>query len=137
MADKHPNISLLERLDLADLAGAADIFAEDVVFHYFNPSLPELQGDYIGLDGLKDFFGRIASLSAGTFVVEPISIEAVGDELVVTHTRNSLEIMARPIRIDVVVVWRVVEGRIAEVWDIPSAHVQSDLSQDAVSAEAR
>ena len=47
---------------------------------------------------------------------------AVGDELVVVQTRNSLTLEGQPITIDVVVVWRIVDGRITEVWDIPSAY---------------
>ena len=47
---------------------------------------------------------------------------AVGDELVVTHTKNRMTLQGRPIATDVVVVWRIVDGRIAEVWDIPSVH---------------
>ena len=35
--------------------------------------------------------------------------------------RDGLEFEGKSIAIDVVVVWRIVEGRIAEAWDIPSA----------------
>ena len=37
MAEEHPNISLLKRLDLGDLAAAKGMFSEDVVWHFFNP----------------------------------------------------------------------------------------------------
>ena len=46
----------------------------------------------------------------------------IGDELVVTHTKNRLTLQGRSITTDVVVVRRIVNGRIAEVWDIPSVH---------------
>jgi hypothetical protein len=49
MIEEHPNISLLKRLDFANLAGAADLFAEDFVWHFFNPRLPDVEGDYFGL----------------------------------------------------------------------------------------
>ena len=122
MADKHPNVALMERLDVRDLASATDLFAEDVVFHYFNSRLPEAEGDYVGLDGIRTFFETIGAVSAGTFRIEPVSLTPVGDELVVTHTRNSLTLEGRQITMDVVVVWRIVDGRITEVWDIPSVN---------------
>lgn len=122
MVEEHPNIALLNRLDPRDFAAAADIFAPDVVFHFFNPKLPDVQGDYHGLKGIGSFFERMGARSGGTFKVEPVAATAVGDELVVVQTRNSLTLEAQPITVDVVVVWRFVDGLITEVWDIPSAY---------------
>ena len=120
MAEKHPNLALFEKLDLRDLASAEEVFSEDVVFHYFNPLLPDIQGDYIGTKGIRRFFQKISSVSAGTFRIEPVSITPVGDQLVVTQTRNHLTLHDKQIVTDVVVVWRIIKGRITEVWDIPS-----------------
>ena len=122
MDAKHPNVALIERLDVRDMTAAADVFAKDVVFHYFNPHLPEIQGDYVGLEGVGAFFAKIGAVSRGTFRIHPVSVKPVGDELVVTHTQNTLTLDGKEITTDVVVVWRIVDGRIAEVWDIPSAH---------------
>ncbi len=118
MVDDHPNIQLMKRLDLGDLASAKDLFSENVVWHYFNPNMPEIQGDYVGLDGIRAFFQTIGGKTRGTFKVEPVSITAVGDELVVVHARDTLTFQGRPVALDVIVVWRFVGGRIAEVWDI-------------------
>jgi predicted SnoaL-like aldol condensation-catalyzing enzyme len=120
MTKEHPNISVLKRFDPRNIAGSADVLAEDVVFHYFNPKLPEMQGDYVGLEGLQTFFEKIGGRTDGTFKVNPISATAVGDELVVAHTKNTMIFEDQQIEIDVVVVWRIVDGRITEVWDIPS-----------------
>ena len=120
MAEKHPNVALIEQLDVRDIAAATDVFAEDAVFHYFNPKLPELQGDYVGLAGIRTFFEKVGGVSAGTFRIEPVSLTPVGNELVVVHTRNSLTLEGQEITMDVVVVWRIVDGRVTEVWDIPS-----------------
>jgi predicted SnoaL-like aldol condensation-catalyzing enzyme len=120
MTKEHPNISVLKRFDPRNIAGSADVFAEDVVFHYFNPKLPEMQGDYVGLEGLQTFFEKIGGRTDGTFKVNPISATAVGDELVVVHTKNTMIFEDQQIEIDVVAVWRIVDGRITEVWDIPS-----------------
>lgn len=50
--------------------------------------------------------------------MERVSINAVGDELVVTETRNTLTNHDQSIAVDAVEVWRFVDGRIVEVWDI-------------------
>jgi hypothetical protein len=118
MQTEHPNIQQLNRLDLRNLAAAGDLFTEDVVWHYFNPNLPDIEGDYTGLDGIRSFFQNIGGRSRGTFKVEPVSATAVGDELVVVHARDTLMFKERPKTLDVVVVWRFKAGRIAEVWDI-------------------
>ncbi|MDH3600151.1 MAG: nuclear transport factor 2 family protein [Candidatus Tectomicrobia bacterium] len=129
MAEEHVNVSLLKRLDLDNMAAAAALFAQDVVWHFFNPLLPDVQGDYAGLTGVRTFFEKIRARTDDTFQVEPISMAAVGDELVVTHTKNRMTLQGRPIATDVVVVWRIVDGRIAEVWDIPSVHTASPRPQ--------
>ncbi|MEM8876832.1 MAG: nuclear transport factor 2 family protein [Pseudomonadota bacterium] len=125
MVQDHPNISLLERLDPSDLASSTELFSEDVVFHYFNSELPDLNGDYVGVAGIRTFFETLGQKTAGTFKVTPVSATAVGDELVVTQTRNTLTLEGEAIAIDVVVVWRFINGRIAEVWDIPSVYTQA------------
>ncbi len=131
MTNEHPNVSLLKQLDPGNMAAAKDLFAEDVVFHYFNPNLPDLQGDHVGLDGIRSFFEAIGQKSRGTFKVEPVSITAVGDDLVVVQSRNTLTIQDRFVAVDVVVVWRVLDGRIVEVWDIVSSRAAegSDAAQ--------
>ena len=122
MTETHPNIALLSRFDPRNVAGTADVLAEDFVWHFFNPRLPNLQGDYGGRDGLQDFFEQMEQWSDGTFKVNPVSITPVGDELVVSQTRNTMSFEGKPIEIDAVVVWRIVDGRIAEAWDIPAVH---------------
>ena len=118
MADDHPNVALLKRLDLRDLAGSEELFAEDVVWHYANPNLPDIQGDYVGLDGVRSFFESLARKSGGTFRIDPISVTPVGNELVVVQSRNTLTFDDRAVSVEVVVVWRILNGRVVEVWDI-------------------
>ena len=122
MTETHPNVALLSRFDPANVAGAADVLADDVVWHFFNPRLPDHQGDYVGRAGLQDFFEKMHELTDGTFKVNPVSITTVGDELVVTQSKNTMVIEGSPIEIDAVVVWRIVDGRIVEAWDIPAVH---------------
>ena len=125
MTQEHPNVSLMKRLDPRNLAGAADLIADDFVWHFFNPRLPDMQGDYVGLTGLRTFFEKMKVMTDGTFQIEPISITPVGDELVVVHVKDRMILEGRPIEIDAVVVWRIVDDHIAEAWDIPAVHTAS------------
>lgn len=65
MSGEHPNIGILKRFNPADLSSAAEVLAEDFVWHYINPELPEMEGDYLGLNGLTDFFKGITSRTSG------------------------------------------------------------------------
>ncbi len=118
MTEDHPNVALLKRLDLRNLAASKDLISEDVVWHYANPNLPDLEGDYVGLDGVRSFFEAVARKSGGTFQIHPMSVTPVGDELVVVQSRNTLTFDGRSVSVDVVVVWRIADGRVVEVWDI-------------------
>lgn len=122
MTETHPNVALLSRFDPTNLNGIADFLSEDFVWRFFNPSLPDYQGDYLGLAGLKDFYKKMGDVSGGTFRVNPVSVTPVGDELVVVHVKDTMVFEGRPIEIDAVVVWRIVYGKITEAWDIPAVH---------------
>ena len=126
MVNEHPNVLLLSRLDPNNMAAAADLFAQDFVWRFFNPKLPDIAGDYVGLSGLQTFFETIGARTGSTFKVEPVSATAFGDELVVVHTKNSMTIEDQPITIDAVVVWRIVNGRFVEAWDIPSVYTSAE-----------
>ena len=118
----HPNIAIMQQFNPADISGSAEVIAEDAVFHYFNPKLPDLHGDYHGKQGFIEFFGRIASQTKGTFKVTPLSIIPMGDELVVTHVQDNMTFKGQHIEVDAVVVWRIVDGKIKEAWDIPAVY---------------
>lgn len=124
MTMEHSNVSLVKRLDPGNIAGCADLFAGNFVWHFFNPSLPHVQGDYVGLEGLQTFFAQLEMLTEGSFQVEPLSIFACGDELVVTHVKDRMILEGRSIEIDAVVVWRIIDDRIVEAWDIPSIYTE-------------
>lgn len=135
MGMEHPNITLLSKLDLRNLDESTGLFSDGFVWHYFNPNLPGVEGDYAGVAGLKSFFAKLGRETGGSFRVEPISAMPVGAELVVVHVRNSMEFDGNPIAVDAAVVWRVVDGRLAEAWDIPSAYVLA-AKRDADDAQA-
>jgi hypothetical protein len=95
----------MKRLDIRNFADCAHLFAPDFVWHCINPDLPEVEGDYVGLAGLQNFFAAIGSETCESFKVRPISVNAFGDELVVTQVCNSMSIEGRLIAVDAVVVW--------------------------------
>ncbi len=128
MTDEHANLKLLARLNIRDLDSCADLFAEDFVWHYVNPRLPDVQGDYLGVRGLKTFFEKIDARTRGNFEPRTVWLAPFGDELVVMHNKNRLKIDGRAIETDVALVWRIVDGRFSEVWDIPSAHCARTLA---------
>jgi len=90
------------------------------VFHFFNPRLPELTGDHHGYDGIRSLFERLGQASDTGFHNEPHSATAYGDELVVASATNTVSFGGTALDVDAVVVWRIVDGRICEVWDIPA-----------------
>jgi predicted SnoaL-like aldol condensation-catalyzing enzyme len=120
MNKEHPNIEILKRLDLTNLLASADVIAEDFVWHYFNPKLPELEGDYLGVSGLADFFKKIGGRTKGSFKVNLVSITPMGDEMVVTHVKDTMLLNDKPMEVDAVVVWSIVDGKIREAWDLPA-----------------
>ncbi|MGI9598176.1 MAG: nuclear transport factor 2 family protein [Acidimicrobiales bacterium] len=97
-------------------------FADDFVFHYINPQLPDLDGDYHGFDGIADLFERLGVLSEAGFHNEPHSLTPCGDELLVAFATNTVGFDGTVIDVDAVVVWRVFGGRIHEAWDIPAVN---------------
>ena len=118
MVDEHPNLALLQSLDLRDLASAKDIFSEDFVWHFINPQLPNIQGDFVGVEGLMSFFGALQQRTGGSFSVEPISSTVFGDNLVVSHVKDRMNLDGRTVEPEAVVIWRFRDGRIAEAWDV-------------------
>ena len=109
-------------------AGGGDVFAADAVFHFANAHLPDLDGDHRGVDAIAGLFRRLASGSEVGFSVHPVSITPHGDELVVTCVTNTVGFPGVAIEVDAVVVWRVVEGRIQEVWDIPATSTAREIT---------
>ena len=120
--DFHPNIARLNTIDVTDLDACAEAFAPDVVWRFFNAQLPDLQGDYVGLEGIKAFFASLATITKGTFSVRPVNAWPIGEDVVVVQTQNTLLLTDQSVVTDVVVVWRFVDGKITEVWDIPSVY---------------
>ena len=126
MTNLHPHADLLMKLNLRDLDASAALFSDDFVWHFFNPRLPDVQGDYVGVEGLKAFFKAMAGKTKGSFNVQPVSVTPVGNELLVVHVQDTMDLGGASVETDAVVVWRIVDGKIAEAWDIPAVFTGSD-----------
>jgi len=116
------NIDLIA--DLPDripqnLEEARDRFAGDFEWYYFNKSLPQINKTYKGFDGLMTFFDDLGALTGGSFRVSLKEIYSLGSEFVVVHACPAMRIDEMALETDAVVVWRIVEGKIAEAWDVP------------------
>ena len=116
----HPNMAVLAKLNLKDLDACRDVFEDSFIWHYFNPRLPELEGDHLGVEGLKEFFGKLNEGRTGRFQVSVIDTRPAGDELVVTQVCNRLDLDGNAIEFDAVVIWRILGNKITEGWDVPA-----------------
>lgn len=135
----HPNLAIMQKLDIKNLDACESIFADNFVWRYFNSNWPEIEGEYRGVSGLKDFFAKVNQKGNGTFQVNPIDIRPAGDELVVIHVCNRLELPEAEggvFEFDAVVVWRIVNGKIAEAWDIPAVHTVRPVHEVPVTPNA-
>ncbi|MEM1281862.1 MAG: nuclear transport factor 2 family protein [Cyanobacteria bacterium P01_H01_bin.152] len=132
-ANIQKNLSLIARLKQLlphDLASAQDLIADNFVWHYFNPNLPELAGDYMGLSGLEAFFQKLSTLTQDTFRVEINQVIPVGEELVVVHANPMMSFANESFELDAVVVWRIVGDRLTEAWDIPAVYTMRSPGDD-------
>ncbi|WP_299218238.1 nuclear transport factor 2 family protein [uncultured Aquimarina sp.] len=122
MNKEHPNVSILKKFNPANPNSVAEVLAKDFVWHYINPELSELEGDYLGLSGLTDFFQKIGGYTSGSFKVHPLSATPMGDKIIITHVKDTMILKGNQMEIDAIVVWCIMGGQIKEAWDIPVIH---------------
>lgn len=112
----------LAQFDVRDIDRCATLVTEDFVWHFVNPERPDLAGAYPGISGLKDFFARLMDMSDESFEVVPVNAWPIGDELVIAQTANRFDTKEGRREFDVATVWRFRDGKVCEVWDIPSVY---------------
>jgi len=79
-----------------------------------------MEGDYFGADGLTAFFKAMAAKTGASVDVQPVSATPVGNELLVVHIRGTMCLDGTSVMTDAAIVWRIVDGHIAEAWGIPA-----------------
>ena len=123
---QQANLDLVTRVGALIGTGFADpdegLFADDFVFHFYNPHLPDFAGDHHGVEGLRSFFERLHRASDTGFRNQPHSLTPYGDELVVAHATNTVSFGGDALDVDAIVVWRVFDGQLHEAWDIPAVN---------------
>lgn len=116
---EHPNATLLHEGYAAFAKGdletiRAKIFASDVIFHI--PGRSPISGDYLGIEQVFGFFGRIFEITNGTFAVEPYEIlasEGYGVALIQARGERGSRILdSRGAH-----VYRIRNGRVSECWN--------------------
>ena len=107
-----------------DMATLTEIFAPDIRWHI--PGRSAIAGDYIGRDAVFGFFGKIATLTNGTFKVN--AREIIGDEKGGVFITNDTG-QRNGKKLDVMLMLRVHirDGKFVEVWD----HVADLYAHDA------
>lgn len=130
MTSADENLEILGEIDLSDLDSCAHLLAENIVWHVFNPASPDMHGDYEGLDGLRAMHEKLVAMSQGTLETHPIGGLTIGDELLFTQTVVTFERGGRLFEYDAATTWRIVDGKVAEVWDIPAVYTVRDVTDD-------
>lgn len=96
-----------------NLASVEALFRPDAVWHARR--LGVLGGDHVGWEAIVRFFGGTMELSGATFRTEPHQVYAGPDGGAVL-TRSTARREGRSLDDEQVHVFRMVDGRVAEVW---------------------
>lgn len=115
---EHPNAELLRTTVEMVLRGEldamlADYVAEDLVWHM--PGRHVLAGDLFGHDGARRCFSTTVAAARGSIRIEPITFLG-NDDHAVGFYRFSVEMEGHDRTWTRVNVYRIHDGRIAEIW---------------------
>jgi ketosteroid isomerase-like protein len=114
----HPNIEFMRRYSAALTAGkAAEVlpyYAEDLVLHI--PGRSPHAGTFHGQDAVLAYYTRVFQDTDGRF--EPLGVDDIlaSDTHAASLVRWKVERNGRSILIDRVVVYRIEDEKIAEIW---------------------
>jgi ketosteroid isomerase-like protein len=114
----HPNIDLMKRYSAALQAGQAaealPFYAEDLVLHI--PGRSRHAGTYRGQEAVLEYYTRVFRDTEGRFEVLGVDDILASDRHAAVIVRWRLGRGDRSIEIDRFVVYRIEDGRIAEIW---------------------
>ena len=116
------NVHLVEQayasLASGDVQAFFGSFDRELRFHFMR-AIPAITGTHERLRGwISGMITPLLTVTNGTFSPRPCWLRPAGDEMVLGHFDVRFEFDGRQHEVDAVLVFRVAEGRIAEVWDI-------------------
>jgi ketosteroid isomerase-like protein len=94
----------------------AELLAEDVVWHV--PGSSTIAGEHRGVEAVLEYFARRRELAGATMKMHPGAVLA-DEEVVVQLVDGTARFDGEEVRWRTVGVYRVLEGRIREVWLVP------------------
>lgn len=107
-----------------DMAALADTLADTIVWH--QPGSHQLAGDHSGPEAVMAHLGRFMELSGGTFALVPDVVTESGNLVSMTVHFSAQRAGAKDLDQRGVDIFRVENGRIAEVWLISEDQTAED-----------
>jgi ketosteroid isomerase-like protein len=134
----HPNIELMRRYSAALLDGQAaaalPFFTEDLVLHI--PGRSPHAGTFHGQDAVLAYYTRLFRDTDGQLEVLGVDDHLASDDHAATLVRWRLTRGGRSIEVDRIALYRIVDGRIAEIWVRDwDQYAYDDLFADAEPVE--
>lgn len=121
-----PNVTVVDQMTRAIFSHDRDtlttLFTDDLVFHV-RGALP-IAGDHSGVDGLLGAIGRMFELTGGNIKLEQLFCVGTGD-FAAEWEHASLTVDGRTLDIHNAFVYRFEGDRIAEMWFLSGAPVDS------------
>jgi uncharacterized protein len=118
---EHPNIGRIKDVYAAmakgDLPALNDMFAKDLVWH--DDGRNQLSGDYRGREAVFQYFGKVMDATEGSLHLDLHSVLA-DDEHGVALMTISASRGGRSLNVNAVDVMHLRDGKVAEVWAIPT-----------------
>ena len=114
----HPNIELMRRYSAALQAGQAaealPFYAEDLVLHM--PGRGPHSGTFTGQDAVLDYYTKVFQATDGRFEVVGVDDILASDDHAASLVRWRLHKDGRTLDVDRVVVYRIEDAKIKEIW---------------------
>jgi hypothetical protein len=114
----HPNIEFMRRYSAALQAGRAaealPFYAENLVLHM--PGRGPHSGTFSGQDAVLDYYTKLFQATDGRFEVVAVDDILASDDHAASLVRWRLHRGDQTLEIDRVVIYRIVDERIAEIW---------------------
>ena len=114
----HPNIELMRRYSAALQAGQAaealPFYAEDLVLHM--PGRGPHSGTFTGQDAVLDYYTKVFQATDGRFEVVGVDDILASDDHAASLVRWRLYKDDRTLEVDRVVIYRIEDAKIKEIW---------------------